>query len=166
MNKPVFLISAVLLVLLAAAGAAYGGGPQRWSAPSGEEVTFRGVKTLDCDLGVQGVAALNVAVREIVLDPTGNLEEDDTVTVSWVVYPPCVPADFDVGDRVEVFGEYHTIEEVPPQWAPDDLGDHWVNLGCEGPHYIEHWTDTIHLPLVLRRYSPSLRAINRALSNR
>jgi hypothetical protein len=162
MNKGIFLISAVLLLLTAAADAASGDGPQRWSAPSGEEVKFRGVKTLHCDLGVQGVAALNVEVRGIVLDPTGNLEESHTVTVSWVVSPPCWPGDFDVGDRVEVFGQYHPIEDVPPQWTPDDLGDHWVSLECEGSHYIEPWIDTIHLPLVLRRYSPGLQPTNRA----
>jgi len=140
-------IALVLVMLFTSIGPVWAGTPRQKLAQPSQEVKFRGVIIQDPDLGVIGVDGWNVEIHQIVSDPRGNLKEGDTATVTWGVYPPWYEYSliFDVGDRVEVYGAYHDIEDVPPWWSPDDLGDHWVNMEDEGRHYIEIVEDLIRV---------------------
>jgi parallel beta-helix repeat protein len=92
-----------------------------------EEVKFRGVVTGSPDFsGAVGTGAVNIQINETLSDPTGNLTIENNVTVSWPIVPLFADINVTVGDRVEVYGEYRDIEEVPAWWS--DVGEHWVNL--------------------------------------
>ncbi|KAB3544152.1 MAG: hypothetical protein C5617_007325, partial [ANME-2 cluster archaeon] len=99
-----------------------------------EEVKFRGVVTGSPDFGgAVGAGAVNVQINEIISDPTGNLTIEDNVTVSWPIVPPFAYINVTVGDRVEVYGDYRNIDEIPDWWS--DVGEHWVNLNVSD-HYL------------------------------
>ena len=99
-----------------------------------EEVKFKGVVLGSPDFGgAVGAGAVNVQINEIISDPTGNLTIEDNVTVSWPIVPPFYEINVTVGDRVEVYGEYRDIEEVPAWWS--DVGEHWVSLNTSD-HYL------------------------------
>ena len=99
-----------------------------------EEVKFRGVVTGSPDFsGAVGAGAVNVQINEIISDPTSNLTIEDNITVSWYIVPPFADISVMVGDRVEVYGEYRDIDEIPEQWS--DVGEHWVSLNASD-HYL------------------------------
>ena len=99
-----------------------------------EEVKFRGVVTGSPDFGgVVGAGAVNVQINEIISDPTGNLTIGANATVSWPIVPPFAYIDVMVGDRVEVYGGYRDIDEIPDWWS--DVGEHWVALNTSD-HYL------------------------------
>jgi hypothetical protein len=93
----------------------------------GEAVKFKGVVTGSPDFGgAVGTGGVNVQIDEIFSDPTGNLEIEDVVTVTWYIVPPFADINAAIGDRVEVYGEYCDIEDVPDWWS--DVGEHWTYL--------------------------------------
>jgi len=98
-----------------------------------EEVKFKGVVLGSPDFGGVGSGGVNVQIDEIISDPTSNLTIEDNVTVSWYIVPPFYAINVTVGDRVEVYGEYCDIEEIPDRWS--DVGEHWVSLNTSD-HYL------------------------------
>jgi len=99
-----------------------------------EEVKFRGVVTGPPDFGgAVGAGAVNVQINKIISDPTGDLTIEDNITVSWPIFPPFADISVMVGDRVEVYGDYLNIDEIPDWWS--DVGEHWVNLNASD-HYL------------------------------
>jgi hypothetical protein len=97
-------------------------------------VKFRGVVTGEPDFGgAVGSGGVNVQIDEIISDPTGNLTIGDVTTVTWPIAPPFVYINVAVGDRVEVYGEYQTIEDIPDWWS--EVGEHWVWLSAD--HYFK-----------------------------
>ena len=81
--------------------------------------------------GFVGVEGINVLVIEIIQAPMGNVDEGETVTVTWKtgsVYDDT----FDVGEYVEVKGESR-YQKMPYTWA--NTGSRWVSLTGIG-HYV------------------------------
>ena len=104
----------------------------------GEAVKFKGVVTGSPDFGgAVGTGGVNVQIDEILSDPTGNLTIEGNVTVTWYVAPPFDDIYVTVGGRVEVYGEYRDIEEMPDWWS--GVEEDWTSLNTSD-HYLR-WSD-------------------------
>jgi len=106
------------------------------SAASAEDVLCRGIVTGVPDFGgAFGTDGVNIRIDEIVFDQSGNLTWGDNVTVTWFVAPPFGEISVSVGDRVEVYGEYCNVLEMPAGWS--NVGDNWIRLMDESDHYVK-----------------------------
>jgi len=101
---------------------------------SAEDVLCRGIVTGVPNFGVgfTGAGGVNLQIDETT-DQSGNLTWSDNVTVTWPIVPPFVHIDATVGDRVEVYGEYCNVSEMPINWS--DVKERWINL-TESDHYL------------------------------
>ena len=74
--------------------------------------------------GWVGAAGANIVIDTIICDSVNHLEIGDTVTVTWpLVYPPVFDS-VDIGERVEICGEYKDIKMAPKSWT--NLGEYWI----------------------------------------
>ena len=72
-----------------------------------------------------GVTGVNVVIYKVISDPVGNLEIGDTMTVTWAVVQDPIISGIEIGDRIDVTGEYQENSEVPENWTK--LGEHVVS---------------------------------------
>ena len=95
-----------------------------------EEVKFRG-KIL-ADYPIISFYSFDVKIDEVLDDPTGNLQEGETVNVYGHRSGPAQVDDVTVGDEVEVLGEYRgyvgTYEQIFLSDWDESSSDHYLKL--------------------------------------
>lgn len=72
-----------------------------------------------------GVTGVNVVIYKVISDPDENLEIGDTMTVTWAVVQDPIISGIEMGDKIDVTGEYRDSSEVPENWTK--LGEHVVS---------------------------------------
>jgi parallel beta-helix repeat protein len=93
-----------------------------------KEVKFRG--EILADYPIISFYSFDVNIDEILDDPTGNLQKDETVNVYGHRDGPAQVDDVTVGDEVEAFGEYRgyvgTYEQIFLSDCDKSSSDHYV----------------------------------------